>query len=521
MSRAAGFLVALQAEMLRRSFVRFVDRYWPVVTGAPYVANRVTTTMIAALQLVGEGKTSRLVISKPPGCGASTLLVLFRAWRFGRDPSWRTMAASHSYELAATASRRVRRLVTSPEFRRLFPVQLRDDAAQIGLWETAAGGHFIAVGRESNVTGRRGNEIVCDDLNAAADRHSKAALEHAWLFFAETLSTRVDNDRAAMVVCAQRTAVDDVPGRLAEQGGWTVVSIPAEDESGEPTAPNVLPRERLDAIKAQIGSLAYSTQYLQRPADDSTALIRRSWWRFYRPAHVSEHAPRPAGCDAEAPAVAEPDTYERVVIAADLTFGSPTGDFVAIQAWGARRGGRYLLDRYHARVGFEDSCVVLEAMARRYPGSAVLIEKAANGAAVIEALRARIAGVIALKPRGSKAARLSAIAPAVESGACYLPLGAAWLPEFVEELAGASKHDDEADACAYAIAELANGWQDDGFTDGPSAILVASEPAVSVGERVFATDRERQSVFANFRPRRALVGGALEDLDPLPEGGES
>ncbi len=491
-----------------KRFLMFVERYWPVVTGTAYVANRVTTAIIAALQDVLDGTTSRLVIAKPPGCGVSTLLVLFEGCRTAIDPSWRTIAASHSYELAATASRRVRRLVTSPEFRQSFEVTLRDDAAQVSLWETSAGGHFIAVGRESHVTGRRANEIVCDDLNAAADRHSKAALEHAWTFFAETLSTRIDNDRSAMVVCAQRTAVDDVPGRLVEQGGWTVLELPAEDEHGEPTAPNVLPRERLDALKAQIGSLAYATQYLQRPSDDSEAVIRRVWWRFYRAPHVSEQAPRPAGCDTEQPAIALPETFDRVVIACDLTFGSLTGDYAAVQAWAAKGGARYLLEQWRARAGFEAQVSAIAAIASRYPGCKVLIERAANGAAVIEQLRTVIPGVVAVRPQGPKLARIAAMAPTVESGACLLPLGASWLGDFVEELAGATKHDDMADAAAYAIADLTRDSIDN---EEPFGGYLFTADQGDAPPAPTASDDRHHSAFDSFRSRRCLVGGFVPD----------
>jgi predicted phage terminase large subunit-like protein len=451
-------LAALERELmrslLRDSFADFAREFWPVVTGSPFVPNEVTTRVIAALQDVGDGKVTRLVLSKPPGCGASTLLVLFQSWRLARDPAWRTMAASHSYELAATASRRVRRLVTSPEFTALFRLSLREDAAQIALWETSAGGHYIAVGRDSNVTGRRVNEIVCDDLNAAADRYSKAALDHARVFFAETLSTRVDNDRAAMIVCAQRTAVDDVPGRLAEQG-WTVVSVPAEDEHGNPLAPNVLPRERLDAIKAQIGTVAFICQYMQNPVSDETAFpVKRSWWRFHASNPSEFSLPRPAGCDTEMPTVPTPDCG-RVVVACDLTFGeSKAGDFAAVTAWGSYKGGRYLLEVWHKRAGFEAQVDASEAMASRYPGCSVIVEKAAAGAAAVETLRKRIPGVIAVKPRGAKAARLAILSPAAESGSLFLPIGMPGLETFVDELCGATKHDDLGDSAAYAIDHL-------------------------------------------------------------------
>src|SRR5439155_6253761 len=50
--------------------------------------------------------------------------------------------------------------------------------------------------------------------------------------------------------------------------------------------------------------------------------------------------------------------------------------------------------------------------------------------------------------------RLGAVAPTIESGCCYLPLGAPWLDDFIEEMSGATKHDDQMDTTAYALIDL-------------------------------------------------------------------
>ena len=213
--------------------------------------------------------------------------------------------------------------------------------------------------------------------------------------------------------------------------------------------------EALARLKLELGSNAFAAQYLQRPADDSASLIKRGWWRFYRPEHVRPDAQRPAGCDDATTAIDLPETFERITIGVDLTFGSTTGDFAVAQAWGASAGRRFLLAQWRARAGFEVSLKEILKLATTYPTAKILIEKAANGAAVIETLQKAIPGVVAVKPIGKKEARIGSIAPAVESGACYLPLGAPWLGDFVEELAGATAHDDQADAAAYAFSDLA------------------------------------------------------------------
>jgi predicted phage terminase large subunit-like protein len=443
-SRSRPANCAITRELCRRSFDDFVLRYWPVVTGAPLRPNRATRAVVDVLQRVADGELIRVAIAMPPGCGKSTLLALYAAWRLARDPGHRSIHGAHAFDLAATESRRVRRLVEGEAYRGMFPaVKLRDDESTVAHWATTEDGRFIAVGADGALTGRRAHEAILDDPLNAVDRHSRAARDALWTWLNEALLTRLDGDRAPVIVVHQRLDTDDVIGRLiaadraAGRATWHVLELPAEDDDGELLAPEVLSRAKLDGIKAQIGSAAYSCQYLQRPASDDEAIIRRTWWRTYTPSEL-------------------PPKMDRVVVACDLTFGSQRGDFCAIQAWGAKGGARYLLRRFRERCGFERQVATIKSFADEFRHAKIVIEKAANGAAVIESLQRQITGVVPEVPTGSKSQRLAAVAPIVESGACHLPSGAAWVADYIEELAGASRHDDEADAAAYALIALAD-----------------------------------------------------------------
>lgn len=444
---------------MKRSFDRFVRWAWPLMTGAPYVENKITAAIVAALQDVADRRTTRLLICCPPGVGKSTLLACYAAWRLARDPGYRSIHAGHSYELAATESRRVRRLVENEDFVAMFPsVKLRDDENSVAHWATTTDGRYIAAGSDSGITGRRAHEAVLDDLLAANDRFSRSARDHAYTFLMESVATRLDGDDPPIIVVGQRLDRDDPQGRLIAAGGWRLVELPAEDEHGEPNAPNVLPREKLDKRRAESAS-TYACQYLQRPASDDDAVVKRSWWRFHRAAHVAPAAPRPAGCDGETPAVATPAAFDRVVIAVDMTFGSLKGDFGCAQVWGSRGGARYLLEQWRKKATQLEQQEAIKALARRYPTAKVLVEKAAGGAGAIEQLTAAgVPNIVGVSHGGkNKVERLGLVSPAIEGGHCYLPLGAPWLADFVEELSGNSAHDDAMDCASYALAELAAG----------------------------------------------------------------
>jgi len=102
----------------------------------------------------------------------------------------------------------------------------------------------------------------------------------------------------------------------------------------------------------------------------------------------------------------------------------------------------------------------------------ILIEDAANGPAIIEVLRHRVSGIIAVRPEGGKLARAHAAQPCVEAGNVYLPNPRphgvliperAWVEDFLYQLTvfphGA--HDDDVDA----FTQLLVRWQQPAVDD--------------------------------------------------------
>lgn len=466
---------AIERELLRRSFLDFAREAFPHMTGAPLRPNHATNGVIATLQAIADGHLSRVLIEIGPGLAKSTLLTLYAAWRLARDAAHRAIHASHAFDLAARDSRRARRLVESEWFRSRFGVELRDDESTVAQWATTRDGRYIAVGVGGSLTGHRALECVVDDALNAIDAHSKAKRDECHTWFAEGLSTRIDGD-GPIVVCGQRLGIDDLIGRLKESPTWTAITLPAEFDSrrrcvvlgrdgrelwhdpreadGELAAPDVLTREKLDELKTSIGSAAYQSQFNQAPSSDENSMAPARWWRFYRQPHAPTGVRRPIGCD-EGPAAELPDAFDRVVISADLTFGSAKGDYSVVQAWGATGGGRYLLEQFRRRCGFEEQVAAIKAIAAKYPGAKIVIEKAANGAAVIETLAKEIPGVVAQVPVGGKAQRLASVVPTIESASCYLPESAAWVADLVEEFQTfPGRHDDMVDAAVWALIEL-------------------------------------------------------------------
>lgn len=472
--------LALLRSILSESLAEFFAYFWPAMEPTRAMLPSIALdAMCAAGQAVADGRIKRLAVSTCPGTAKSLFwAVAFPAFLLLRTHGRaRTMVGSYSWGFAMRDSARCRDLVQSERFQEVLDGEweIRADANHKDDFWTTATGRRLITSVEGKSTGERCTWQIIDDALSAASVFSIADKLEAIRWLNQVLTSRLEDQRVdPRVIVGQRLCVGD-PIDEAIRQGWKYLYLPAVLADGEegcvllddhgvevwrdPRAPGEPIVELLDppalaGLRVALGSNAFAAQYLQKPTDDSAALIKRTWWRFYRPEHVRGDVPRPAGCDEVSEAVEMPAHFERITIGVDLTFGSKTGDYAVAQAWGASRGGRYLLAQWRERAGFDESIKAIKRLKATYPNAKIVIEKAANGAAVIETLSKEIPGVVAVKPIGPKAARIGAMGPTVESGACYLPLGASWLGDFVEELAGATTHDDAADAAAYSLADL-------------------------------------------------------------------
>lgn len=156
----------------------------------------------------------------------------------------------------------------------------------------------------------------------------------------------------------------------------------------------------------------------------------------------------------------------------DLTFGviqngvkkkANSGDYVAGHVWAVLGGTKWILvDRVHGRFTFTETVTQVQMMTARWPQtSRVYVEKAANGAALLNMLRKRAALIKPVNAEGSKEVRALAIQPVVDEGNVAIldsvlesidaegKSGLLMLQEFRDFPFG--KHDDDVDAMTQAI----------------------------------------------------------------------
>jgi predicted phage terminase large subunit-like protein len=83
----------------------------------------------------------------------------------------------------------------------------------------------------------------------------------------------------------------------------------------------------------------------------------------------------------------------------------------------------------------------------------VLVEDTSAGTSLVQELRGKVSGIIAVKPSGDKASRMAVASAKIEAGQVLLPEQAPWLPDLEAELFAfpGSRHDDQCDSISQAL----------------------------------------------------------------------
>jgi hypothetical protein len=284
---------------LRQDLGTFTAKVFQTVSpGDEYRHNWHIDAVVYQLMQIHAGYECRLIITQPPRSLKSICTsVAFAAWSLGQEPSMRIACASYSQELAAVFARQFRAVVTSDWYRALFPNMRLSKDTEAECVTTKGGGRFaVAVG--GSFTGRGADVIIIDDPMKADDAQSEKARAAVNNWYGTTLVSRLDDkEKGAIILVMQRLHEDDLAGKLLREGGWRHLDLPAiaEEDQEIPIGPGVVHRCKrgevlhpareslavLEGIKREMGSLAFSAQYLQRPVPLDGNLIKRDWLKSY------------------------------------------------------------------------------------------------------------------------------------------------------------------------------------------------------------------------------------------------
>jgi predicted phage terminase large subunit-like protein len=385
---------------------------------------------------------------------------LLPAWFLGRFPGKKIIQSSNTAELAVGFGRKVRNLVDSDVYTKVFPnVALRHDSKAAGRWSTNEDGEYFAIGVGGTVTGKGADLLIIDDPHseqeAALAANDPSIYDKVYEWFTSGPRQRLQPG-GSIVVVMTRWGKRDLTGQVlkaaAQRDGddWEVVEFPAILPSDKPLWPEFWSYEELSALRNELPNSKWQAQYQQNPTSESAAIIKRDWWKIWEEE--------------------DPPTCNYTLMAWDTAFEKTSrADYSAMTLWGVFEypddNGTYqtniiLLNAFRDRMEFPELKKKAIEHYRDWEPDSVIIEKKASGAPLIYEMRAMGIPVQEFTPvRGNdKISRVNAISDLFASGRVWAP-PSRWAEEVIDEVASfpSGEHDDYVDTVSLAMMRFRKG----------------------------------------------------------------
>ena len=451
----AEYESSLKREKAQVDFNKFVKEMWP-----GFIDGRHHKVMAKKFQEIAEGKIKRLIINMPPRHTKSEFAsFLLPAWFLGKYPNKKIIQTSNTAELAVGFGRKVRNLVDSQAYAKIFPnVNLRSDSKAAGRWATNAGGEYFAIGVGGTVTGKGADLLIIDDPHseqeAALAATSPEIFDKVYEWYTSGPRQRLQPG-GSIVVVMTRWSKKDLTGRIIQSSvdkegndDWEVIDFPAILPSGNPLWPEFWSLEELLSLQSELPAGKWNAQYQQSPTSEEGAIVKREWWKIWEP-------DRPPVC-------------EFIIQSWDTAFTkSERSDYSACTTWGVFYKNEnpndpnvILLDAFKKRMEFPELKEKAFNHYKEWEPDAFIVEAKASGAPLIFELRAMGIPVSEFTPsRGNdKMVRINSVSDLFASGKVWAP-GTRWADELIEEMAAFpnSDHDDLVDSTTQALIRFRKG----------------------------------------------------------------
>lgn len=453
-------LLNAERELCRRSLAEFAKRSWLVLEPVAELKwGWALDAICLHLEAVTDGRINRLLMNVPPGSMKSLLTgVIWPAWEWGPKnlPEMRYIGTAHEETLAIRDSRKCRDLIKSEWYQELWPVELaRDLDGKREFGNTRKG---IRQARSfTSMTGVRGDRVILDDPISADSANSELKLEAVRIAFTETLPTRINNEKSAIVVVMQRLHEKDVSGIIKKMGlPYTHLCIPMRFDpanrctteigwtdprtiEGELMFPERFGELQVTELEKTLGSYGAAGQLQQRPAPRGGGIIKESWFRMYE---------------------VKPQLEFRTIHADTAQKTGQANDYSVFQCWGRSIVGQaVLLDQIRGKWEAPELLTQARAFWLKHIGldksilRSMTVEDKVSGTGLIQTLRREGIPILPIQRNNDKISRAHDAAPFIESGNVLLPIDASWLSDFLSECSSfpGGAHDDQLDPMFDAI----------------------------------------------------------------------
>ena len=442
-----------RVEKCKESFLFFVQQMWPI-----FISGQHHKIMADAFERVAAGTLKRLIINMPPRHTKSEFAsFLLPSWFLGKFPEKKIIQTAHTAELSTGFGRKVRNLVSSEHYSKVFDTKLSTDSKAAGRWNTNKGGDYFAIGVGGAVTGKGADLLIIDDPHSEqeAKQNNPAIFDGVYEWYTSGPRQRLQPNGAIIIVMT-RWATRDLTGQILKKSGndgvdeWEVIEFPAILPSGTPLWPAFWSKKELESLKAELPVAKWEAQYQQNPTGNEGAIIKRDQWRIWE----KDSMPH---CDY-------------IIQSWDTAFEKNNrADYSACTTWGIfdhpNENGEYktniiLLDAFKQRMEFPELKKMALELYKEWEPDTLIIEKRAAGAPLIYELRKIGVPLSEYTPgKGNdKISRVNSIADLFASGVVWCPT-TRWADEVMEELAAFPNgdNDDLVDSSSQALMRFRQG----------------------------------------------------------------
>lgn len=295
-------------ELCNRNFYRFLQYFWPEISGDDFKPNWHIPYLCAELQTMAERVGQRLpreydlLINVPPGTTKTAMVsIMFPAWCWTKWYWMRFITASYSGDLSSESAKYCRDMVSSERFQQIYPDIKIDPGKNTidnfkiiklenGKVYRGGGRYSTSVG--ATMTGFHGHFLLPDDPLNPKQAASVADLKTVIDWFDQTLSTRrIDKQVSAMVLIQQRLHQGDPSGHiLAKKKAYVkLISLPGEIRTyaAQVSPPELkdryiddlldpvrMPWSVLAEMEIELGQYGYAAQIGQNPTPPGGGMFK-------------------------------------------------------------------------------------------------------------------------------------------------------------------------------------------------------------------------------------------------------
>jgi predicted phage terminase large subunit-like protein len=469
----------------------FLKIFWGVIVPAPFVDNWHIGAMCEYLEAVSLGEIKKLVLNVPPATGKTGLVsIMWPAWQWALKPETKFLVASFDQSLVLDSADKMINILQSERYQAAYPyVQLLNKNPARGNFRNTSGGLRFSTTPEGKATGRHAHIAIVDDPMKPQDaiKLRKPAFDRVNSWFSGTLPTRaVDPKNFARVIIMQRLHTDDLAGMCLAQGYESLIlpmrqvkrTMWARDprkELGELLWPERYPEEKVRELELELRNEA-SAQLQQDPTPMTGGIIEETWtrlewvdvptkgtfvqsWDFSSKGTKESHSK----VSGQLWCVTRDMKLVRELLSTleDRLARIPgsLGDG-RIKTLGDRAEMFVLIDKVGGHWNFVRSKAEFLAAQNRphwKRARVKLLERKANGQAVIDELTSKVQGILGIDPSDDKESRLRVHSDKFEIGQVVFPPGTMG-DEVREQLIKFPRHtwDDDVDTCTQALDRLAS-----------------------------------------------------------------